>query len=414
MSISTPNRECGLERTPSLSSATTASITSSISLGPWSHHNENGHVLIMGDMASEALRLDDPHRKDPHLRPPCTGNAREPYTMVHHPTRSCVDTTQRTCGAEGTAWLQPGGDESTVHFPLGGVGVGVSRMLESRMLEVRVATLVAVDLSFRNLRCLPRVLGDCVSLAPLVLTGNPLERLPSFLGDFVNLQSIEADQCSLFPFPAALSRLSGLRLLSVRSNQFVLPSWIYLLPRLEALYVDGNPFDPDWMRVVSPILLQSRSLQTQQSLKPNVPSATRTFSNGPSHTCGASARPPVPVVSDNIVDEAKSTGIDTCVSPTCWHKHISSRDFQLCESPLHTPPKGRKKASGDSILSAVREPALLSTSDTSVRSRLLRPRSAPQLRINSKDLPVCVLCHTSWVQNKLNGDPFASAAFPKR
>ena len=42
---------------------------------------------------------------------------------------------------------------------------------------------------------------------------------------------------------------------SARRNRFVsLPPWLCLLPRLENLRIDGNPFAKEWLMIVAPIL----------------------------------------------------------------------------------------------------------------------------------------------------------------
>lgn len=69
--------------------------------------------------------------------------------------------------------------------------------------------------------------------------------------------------------PTALGRLTSLHTLSVRKNRFYsLPAWLCMLPALETLLVDGNPFLEPWATLIGPILDNGGITQQQQDVYP--------------------------------------------------------------------------------------------------------------------------------------------------
>ena len=76
-----------------------------------------------------------------------------------------------------------------------------------------------------------------------------------FLADLINLRVLIADSTGIMTLPDTLVDLDKLHTISIRRNKLhALPSWLCLLPALQTLCVDGNPFQGPWKALVDPLL----------------------------------------------------------------------------------------------------------------------------------------------------------------
>ncbi|KIK71218.1 hypothetical protein GYMLUDRAFT_254470 [Collybiopsis luxurians FD-317 M1] len=132
-------------------------------------------------------------------------------------------------------------------------------------------SLLALDISANFLGALPPVLALCHNLEELNIASNPLRVLPVFLADLTNLRVLIADATGITTLPDPLVDLDKVHTISVRRNKMhALPSWLCLLPALQALYVDGNPFQGPWKALVEPLL-------ARVPMTPAYPLSTPTF-----------------------------------------------------------------------------------------------------------------------------------------
>jgi len=116
-------------------------------------------------------------------------------------------------------------------------------------------SLLALDISANFLGALPPVLALCESLEELNVASNPLRVLPVFLADLINLRVLIADSTGIMTLADTLVDLDKLHTISIRRNKLhALPSWLCLLPALQTLCVDGNPFQGPWKALVDPLL----------------------------------------------------------------------------------------------------------------------------------------------------------------
>ncbi|TFY78491.1 hypothetical protein EWM64_g5520 [Hericium alpestre] len=116
-------------------------------------------------------------------------------------------------------------------------------------------TLLALDISANFLNALPPALESCVCLEELNVSSNPIRALPVFIANLTSLRVLIADSTGISNLPSPLSSLEKLHTLSMRRNKmYSLPSWFCLLPSLEMLLVDGNPFQGPWKALVDPLL----------------------------------------------------------------------------------------------------------------------------------------------------------------
>ncbi|TFK40977.1 hypothetical protein BDQ12DRAFT_600147 [Crucibulum laeve] len=119
-------------------------------------------------------------------------------------------------------------------------------------------TLLALDISANFLGALPPVLAICENLEELNVASNPLRVLPVFLADLTNLQVLIADATGISTLSDALIDLDKLHTISIKRNKMhALPSWLCLLPVLQTLCVDGNPFQGPWKALVEPLLAKA-------------------------------------------------------------------------------------------------------------------------------------------------------------
>ena len=116
-------------------------------------------------------------------------------------------------------------------------------------------SLLALDISANYLASLPLALAACRNLEELNIGSNPLRVLPTWLAVLTNLRVLIADSIGISTIPPTLSGAVQLHTLSVRNNRMhALPSWLCLLPALEALYLEGNPFQGPWKALVEPLI----------------------------------------------------------------------------------------------------------------------------------------------------------------
>nr|XP_019012857.1 uncharacterized protein I206_02353 [Kwoniella pini CBS 10737]OCF51638.1 hypothetical protein I206_02353 [Kwoniella pini CBS 10737] len=140
------------------------------------------------------------------------------------------------------------------HLLLPSCGSHIISFLPS-LLEILAPSLVALDISDNDLSFLPETLQSCSSLEELNVSGNPLRQIPMWVGDLIAMRVLAVDNCGLQSLPVELAQLGGLHTLCARGNKLVsLPSWLCLLAHLEMLRVDNNPFAPEWLPIVNPIL----------------------------------------------------------------------------------------------------------------------------------------------------------------
>ncbi|KAJ3790255.1 hypothetical protein GGU10DRAFT_340918 [Lentinula aff. detonsa] len=164
-------------------------------------------------------------------------------------------------------------------------------------------TLLALDISANFLDALPPMLAQCHSLEELNIASNPLRVLPVFLAGLTNLRVLIADATGIATLPDQLADLEKLHTISVRRNKmYALPSWLCLLSALQALYVDGNPFQGPWNALVEPLLARI-------PMTPVYPLSTPTFpltsSSAQSSSFDVSETDP-----DDLSDPPSSTQID--------------------------------------------------------------------------------------------------------
>ncbi len=92
-----------------------------------------------------------------------------------------------------------------------------------------------------------------------------------FLSMLINLRVLIVDSTGISTLPANLASLEKLHTLSIRRNKMhALPSWLCVLPELEMLLVDGNPFQGPWKALMEPLL-------SRGPLSPTYPPSTPMF-----------------------------------------------------------------------------------------------------------------------------------------
>ncbi|KAG5221547.1 Spermatogenesis-associated protein [Salix suchowensis] len=88
----------------------------------------------------------------------------------------------------------------------------------------------------------------CNTLLALDISANFLGALPPCL-------VLISDCTGIATLPDCLAELERLHTISIRRNKFhSLPSWLCLLPALQTICVDGNPFQGPWKALVEPLL----------------------------------------------------------------------------------------------------------------------------------------------------------------
>ncbi|KAH8835347.1 GrfA protein [Flagelloscypha sp. PMI_526] len=171
--------------------------------------------------------------------------------------RLAEDGTGRIVQANGVAVTQLSVEQGTTHLLLGSSPThGMPAFLTNQLPKIS-STLLVLDISANFLDALPPVLAMCSMLEELNIASNPLRVVPVFLADLTNLRVLIADATGINSLPDTLVDLERLHTLSLRRNKMTsLPSWLCLLSALQALYVDGNPFQGPWEALVKPLLAQ--------------------------------------------------------------------------------------------------------------------------------------------------------------
>ncbi|KAK0456257.1 hypothetical protein EV421DRAFT_1895502 [Armillaria borealis] len=132
--------------------------------------------------------------------------------------------------------VQPG----TTHLLIGSSGNpnAMPAFLTNNIPQI-YNSLLALDISANFLGALPPVLALCAT-------------------DLLNLRVLIADSTGISTLPETLGDLDKLHTISVRRNKMhALPSWLCLLPALQTLCVDGNPFQGPWKALVEPLLAKT-------------------------------------------------------------------------------------------------------------------------------------------------------------
>ncbi|ORX37331.1 RhoGEF domain-domain-containing protein [Kockovaella imperatae] len=163
----------------------------------------------------------------------------------------------------------------TTHLLLDNIGSNLEQVLPA-LLSVVASTLVVLDISANGLPLLPETLRHCTLLEELNVSGNPIRVLPTWMAELVEMRVLAVDGCQLQSIPQDLSALGRLHTLCLRGNRLVsLPSWLCLLSHLETLRVDENPFAPEWLPIVSPILTSSSATMPARAIPPRSSSVQR-------------------------------------------------------------------------------------------------------------------------------------------
>ncbi|KNZ73490.1 Rac guanine nucleotide exchange factor B [Termitomyces sp. J132] len=180
-------------------------------------------------------------------------------------------------------------------------------------------SLLALDISANFLGALPPVLAVCERLEELNIAYNPLRVLPVFLADLINLRVIIADSTGISTLPESLADLDKLHTISVRKNKL---NWLCLLPALNTLCVDGNPFQGPWKALVEPLL-------TKMPMPPAYPHSTPIFTA----QC-------MSISSTNTENtETDTTDIDDLSDSSLVSEHISGHDDEdHTITPAHAAP----------------------------------------------------------------------------
>jgi Leucine-rich repeat (LRR) protein len=115
------------------------------------------------------------------------------------------------------------------------------RDLEEIPKEVLDFFIEKLNVNGNSLTCLPKKIGQLVSLKILQCGGNKLTSIPSEIGKLVNLKKLVVSVNQLTSLPSAIGKLVNLKELWVSENQITsLPSAIGKLVNLEKLYVFDN------------------------------------------------------------------------------------------------------------------------------------------------------------------------------
>ncbi|KAF5368346.1 hypothetical protein D9758_002424 [Tetrapyrgos nigripes] len=218
-------------------------------------------------------------------------------------------------------------------------------------------TLLALDISANFLGALPPVLALCQNLEELNIASNPLRVLPVFLADLTNLRVLIADSTGTTTLPDTLADLDKLHTISVRRNKMhALPSWLCLLPALQSLYVDGNPFQGPWKALVEPLLAKA-------PMTPAYPLSTPTFplpsaglqSSTDTETDPDDSEPPSALADAKFVTSEEDYTItpDKIASAPVWGSAESPAQARPLTRTRTTPnnssyqPRGRSLIDGD-------------------------------------------------------------------
>ncbi|KAL0580285.1 hypothetical protein V5O48_001702 [Marasmius crinis-equi] len=188
------------------------------------------------------------------------------------------------------------------------------------------SSLLALDISANFLGALPPCLMACRQLEELNIAFNPLRVLPVFLTELKNLRVLIADSIGTTTLPDSLVDLDKLHTISVRKNKMhALPSWLCLLPSLQALYVDGNPFQGPWKALVEPLLAKAPMTPAYPLSTPTFPLNSATTHTSDSDTdADESSDPPSASAVDNRFNIDEEHTITPERAPMLNHDSSSS------------------------------------------------------------------------------------------
>ncbi|TFK57379.1 hypothetical protein OE88DRAFT_1651074 [Heliocybe sulcata] len=147
------------------------------------------------------------------------------------------------------------------------------------------SSLLVLDISANFLSAIPPALASCTQLEELNIASNPLRALPVFLANLTSLRVLITDSTGITDLHIALSALEKLHTFSIRRNKLhSLPSWLCLLPALETLLVEGNPFQGPWKALVDPLLAKTPMASPYPPSTPMFPLPSPSFSNSAAGT----------------------------------------------------------------------------------------------------------------------------------
>ncbi|KAH7106986.1 hypothetical protein BKA62DRAFT_685700 [Auriculariales sp. MPI-PUGE-AT-0066] len=265
----------------SYTSSTRSRSNSWVGVAPGDEHHENGHTDLGYDWDNhrdddgEPLTTDDEDADDDAYGAAAVAMAEDGRGLIVHGQGAPVSSLQVNAG--------------TTHLLLASsLTPNALPAFLMQTLPNIANTLVALDISANFLAALPTPLVACVNLEELNIAANPLRHLPPFLGNLTALRVLIADSImlTLSTFPATLASLSQLHTLSLRRNKMhALPAWMCLLPSLETLLVDGNPFVGEFESLLAPLM-------TKAPMTPSYPPNTPALGTYPSDTIYTDSGPP--------------------------------------------------------------------------------------------------------------------------
>jgi hypothetical protein len=150
--------------------------------------------------------------------------------------------------------------------------------------------------------------------------------LPVFLADLVNLRVLIADSTGITTLPDTMVDLDKLHTISIRRNKFhALPGWLCMLPALQTLCIDHNPFQGPWKALVEPLLAKIPMTPIYPPSTPMLPQLSANQSDTEADSTDA----------DDVSDsELNFTHPGTCGEP-------SPEDEDQTIMPDRAPPLGR-------------------------------------------------------------------------
>ena len=121
---------------------------------------------------------------------------------------------------------------------------GAERLAELRARKERGESIEKVNLGKCELRFVPEQLREFSGARELVLSGNQVKTLPSWIGDFEGLETLGLEDCGLDTLPREIARLPRLRKLKLIDNPITsLPFGPDSFRSLEILSIGESTFD---------------------------------------------------------------------------------------------------------------------------------------------------------------------------